>query len=61
LDVKAAIIAQAPSLAAKVSQPPIIDCYAPPAVLPPGGDSGQRVFVSASQPFPFYGTVQVTR
>jgi hypothetical protein len=59
LDVKAAIIAQAPSLAGKVGQPPIIDCYPPPAAPPPGGSTGQKVFVSGSQPFPFYGTIEV--
>ena len=61
LDVKAAIIAQAPSLAAKINEPPIIDCYPSPASPPPGGSSGQRVFVSDAQPFPFYGIIRVTR
>jgi hypothetical protein len=62
LDVKAAIEALAPaSLISKVEQSPIIDCYQMPADPPPGGDSGQKTFVSNSQPFPFYGVVEVSR
>ncbi len=62
LDVKAAIEAQVPkSLIPKVEKPPIIDCYQLPADPPPGGDQGQKVFVSDAQQFPFYGTIEVSR
>jgi hypothetical protein len=62
LDVKAAIESLVPaSLVPKVEKPPIIDCYQLPVDPPPGGDQGQSVFASDAQPFPFYGTVQVSR
>ncbi len=62
LDVKAAIESLVPaSLIPKVEKSPIIDCYQLPVAPPPGGDQGKAVFVSDAQPFPFYGSVQVSR
>jgi hypothetical protein len=62
LDVKKAIEALVPaSLVPKIEKSPIVDCYQMPTDPPPGGDQGQKVFVSDAQPFPFYGTVQVSR
>jgi len=48
------------SARAKVLRDPVIDCYDPfvvPDTAPTEGE--QRIVMSANQPFPFYGTVEV--
>jgi hypothetical protein len=45
----------------KVLRNPVIDCYDPLVVPEPGRpDGAPGAFVSAAQPFPFYGTVEVS-
>lgn len=49
------------SARAKVLQNPVIDCYDPFVVPEPGPSDGRTgIVTSADQPFPFYGTTEVT-
>jgi hypothetical protein len=63
IDVLAAFQKQVPpSFRSRIARDPVVDCYDPltvPDIGSPG--RGRRVQMSASQPFPFYGWIRVSR
>jgi hypothetical protein len=60
LDIREFIVNAVPaSFRDAVLRDPIVDCYDPLVVDPPGGPGNEQVFTSAGQPYPFYGEATV--
>ncbi|MDP9342096.1 MAG: hypothetical protein M3Q23_08355 [Actinomycetota bacterium] len=62
IDIRGAIVKQVPaSIAPKVENNPVVDCY--PSLVAPAltEGNGTAVASNASQPFPFYGEIEVSR